>query len=106
MLNTSVVNTAVTVSGVWGGPRREQLTSSSHITAMDMFESSTYTSVIVFDRVDDTDNGDYQCNITVSPADSNTAVLPAIGTMVIQLTVTGTIIHEYYIHKPSYNLFL
>ena len=90
-LDTSVVNTAVTVSSVWTGPSGEQLTNSSHITVMDMLHSSPYTSVVVFDQVD---SGDYQCNITISPADNN--VLPAMGSTTIQLTVTGTAI--LYIH--------
>ena len=88
VLNTSVVNTAVTVSSVWTGPSGEQLTSSSHITVMDMLHSSPYTSVVVFDQVDDTDSGDYQCNITVSPADNNAAVLPATSSTTDFLNVT------------------
>ena len=93
------MNTAVTVSIVWTGPSGEQLTSSSHITVMDMLHSSPYTSVVVFDQVDDTDSGDYQCNITVSPADNN--VLPAMNITTIQLTaLTGIII--YYACNPCY----
>ena len=95
MLNTSVVNTAVTVSSVWTGPSGEQLTSSSHITVMDMLHSSPYTSVVVFDQVDDTDSGDYQCNITVSPADNNVAVLPAMNITTIQLTALTGIEYKY-----------
>ena len=93
-LNTSVVNTAVTVSSVWTGPSGEQLTNSPHITVMDMLHSSPYTSVVVFDQVDDTDSGDYQCNITVSPAVNNTAVLPAMNITTIQLAVTGIYYHS------------
>ena len=84
------MNTAVTVSIVWTGPSGEQLTSSSHITVMDMLHSSPYTSVVVFDQVDDSDSGDYQCKITVSPTDYY--VLPATSSTTIRLTVTGTII--------------
>ena len=92
------MTTAVTVSSVWTGPSGEQLTNSSHITVMDMLHSSPYTSVVVFDQVDDTDSGDYQCNITVSPADSN--VLSAMNITTIQLSVTGIIeIHEYYAYQ-------
>ena len=87
------MNIPVTVSSVWTGPSGEQLTNSSHITVMDMLHSSPYTSVVVFDQVDDTDSGDYQCNITVSPADKNIAVLPAVNVTMIQLTaLTGIII--------------
>ena len=88
------MNILVTVSSVWTGPSGEQLTNSSHVTVMDMLQSSpqAYTSVVVFDQVDDTDSGDYQCNITVSPADNNIAVLPAINITTIQLTaLTGII---------------
>ena len=86
------MNTVVTVSSVWTGPSGEQLTNSSHITVMDMLHSSPYTSVVVFDQVDGTDSGDYQCNITVSSADNNPAVLPAVNITTIQLTVSGAII--------------
>ena len=89
MLNTNVVNTAVNVSSVWTGPSGEQLTNSS---VMDMLHSSPYTSVVVFDQVNDTDSGDYQCDITVSSADNN--VLPAMGSTTVQLTVTGTILNN------------
>ena len=92
VLNTTYVNTNVTVSSVWTGPSGEQLTNSSHITVMDMLHSSPYTSVVVFDQVNDTDSGDYQCDITVSSANNN--VLPAMGSTTVQLTVTGTILNN------------
>ena len=102
------MTSAVTVSSVWTGPSGEQLTNSSHITVVDMLHSSPYTSVVVFDQVDDTDSGDYQCNITVSIANGNTAVLPAMNITIIQLTTpTGIIkIHEYnYMHTPMLCIF-
>ena len=89
MLNTSVVNTAVTVSSVWTGSSGEHLTSSSHITVMDMLHSSPYTSVVVFDQVDDTDSGDYQCNITVSPASNNPNILPSLSNATNNLNITS-----------------
>ena len=96
------MNTAVTVSSVWtyGGPSGEQLTNSSHITVIDMLHSSPYTSVVLFDQVDGTDSGEYWYRITFSQADSNVPARLVITR--IQLTVTGTIIHEYYVYKPSY----
>ena len=97
-LDTTYVNIPVTVSSVWTRPSGEQLTNSFHITVMDMLHSSPYTSVVVFDQVDVTDSGDYQCNITVSPADNNTAVLPATNITTIQLIVTGTIIISCILH--------
>ena len=85
------MNTNVTVSSVWTGPSGEQLTNSSHITVMDMLHSSPYTSVVVFDQVDDTDSGDYQCNITVSPADNNTMVLTSMSSATSYLNITGKV---------------
>ena len=91
MLNTNFVNIAVTVSSVWTGPSGEQLTNSPHITVMDMLHSSPYTSVVVFDQVDDTDSGDYQCNITVSPADNNTLILSSVSSATSYLNITGEV---------------
>ena len=89
MLNTSVVNTNITVSIVWTGPSGEQLTNSSHITVMDMLHSSPYTSVVVFDQVDDTDSGDYQCNITVSQASNSSNILPSMSSATSNLNITS-----------------
>ena len=83
------MNTAVTVYFVWTGPSGEQLTSSSHITVMDMLHSSPYTSVVVFDQVDDTDSGDYQCNITVSQASNNPNILPSMSSATSNLNITS-----------------
>ena len=80
ILDTNVVNTAVTVSSVWTGPSGVQLVSSSRITVMDMLQSPPYTSVLVFNPVDDVDSGEYQCNMTVSQNNSNTAILPSTMT--------------------------
>ena len=56
--------------------------------------------MVVIDQVDGTDSGHYLYRITFSQADNNAPVrLVIIG---IQLTVTGTIIHEYYVCKLSY----
>ena len=79
------------MSSVLTGPNGEQLTSSSHVILMDMLHPLPYyySRVVVFDQVDDTDSGDYECNITVSPADNNTTVLPATSSATIQLPVTG-----------------
>ena len=88
------MNTAVTVSSVWTGPSGEQLTNSSRITVMDMLHSSPYTSVVVFDQVDDTDSGDYQCNITVSQADNNTMVLSSMSSATSHLNITGLSIYR------------
>ena len=88
-LNATYVNSAVTVSSVWAGPSGEQLTSSSRITVMDMLHSSPYTSVVVFDQVDDTDSGDYQCNITVSPASNNPNILPSMISATRNLNITS-----------------
>ena len=64
---------------------------------MDMLHSSPYTSVVVFDQVDDTDSGDYQCNITVLPADSNTMILSAISSATSYLNITGEVYTGNYI---------
>ena len=76
---------------MWTGPSGEQLTStsSSHITVMDMLHSSPYTSVLVFDQVDDTDSGDYQCNITVSQASNNPNILPSMSNATNSLNITS-----------------
>ena len=99
------MNTNVTVSIVWTGPSGEQLTNSSHITVMDMLHSSPYTSVVVFDQVDDTDSGDYQCNITVSPADSNTMILSSMSSATSNLNITGEVqaITFQFIFTGSHN---
>ena len=64
---------------------------------MDMLHSSPYTSVVVFDQVDDTDSGDYQCNITVSPADSNTMILSSVSSATSYLNITGKVHADNYI---------
>ena len=83
-LNTTVVDTAVTVSSVWTGPSGEQLTNTSRVTIIDMFQSSPYQSVIVFDPVDDQDSGQYHCNFTI--ASNNTAVLPVMNSATLIIT--------------------
>ena len=82
-------STPVTVSIVWTGPSGEQLTSSSRITVMDMLHSSPYTSVVVFDQVDDTDSGDYQCNIIVSQNSNNPNILPSMISANNNLNITS-----------------
>ena len=93
ILNADVVNTAVTVSSVWTGPSGVQLNSSSHITVMDMLQSPPYTSVLVFNPVDDVDSGEYQCNMTVSQNNNNTAILPSMNSSNITIEITGLHCH-------------
>ena len=66
-IDTTIVNTAVTVSSMWIAPNGEQLTNNSNdrITIVDVLQSAPYTSVLMFDPADDMDTGDYQCNVTV-----------------------------------------
>ena len=91
ILDAGVVNTAVTVSSVWTGPSGVQLVSSSHITVMDMLQSPPYTSVLVFNPVDDVDSGEYQCNMTVSQNNNNTAILPSTSSKIGSLNITSKI---------------
>ena len=77
-IDTTIVNTPVTVSSMWIAPNGEQLTSSSsndHITIVDMLQSAPYTSVLMFDPADDMDTRDYQCNITVVDNYSNQTLI-------------------------------
>ena len=87
----SNVNSAVTVSRVWTGPSGEELTGSSRITVMDMLQSPPYTSVLVFNPVDDMDSGEYQCNMTVSQASNNMAILPSMNSTTNFLNITGKV---------------
>ena len=91
ILDAGVVNTAVTVSSVWTGPSGVQLVSSSRITVMDMLQSPPYTSVLVFNPVDDVDSGEYQCNMTVSQNNNNTAILPSTSSKIGSLNITSKI---------------
>ena len=93
ILDAGVVNTAVTVSSVWTGPSGVQLNSSSRITVMDMLQSPPYTSVLVFNPVDDVDSGEYQCNMTVSQASNNTAILPSTMTAARSIQIIRKLTH-------------
>ena len=92
-IDTTNVNTPVTVSSMWIAPNGEQLTSSSsndRITIVDMLQSAPYTSVLMFDPADDMDTGDYQCNITVIQNNNQPLILPSSNNATTNLNVTGT----------------
>ena len=91
-IDTTIVNTPVTVSSIWIAPNGEQLTSSSsidRITIVDMLQSAPYTSVLMFDPADDMDTGDYQCNITVVQNSSQPLILPSSNNATTNLNITG-----------------
>ena len=91
-IDTTIVNTAVTVSSMWIAPNGEQLTSSSsndRITIVDVLQSAPYTSVLMFDPADDMDTGDYQCNVTVVDNSSQPLILPSSTTATTNLNITG-----------------
>ena len=92
-IDTTIVNTNITVSSMWIAPNGEQLTSSSsndRITIVDMLQSAPYTSVLMFDPADDMDTGDYQCNITVVQNNNQPLILPSSNNATTNLNVTGT----------------
>ena len=78
---------------VWIGPKGEQLTNSSsnRITIVDMTQSSPYTSMVMFDPADDMDTGDYQCNVSVSPANNAAGVLSSVNSDTVNLNITGKV---------------
>ena len=91
-IDTTIVNTPVTVSSMWIAPNGEQLTSSSsndRITIVDMLQSAPYTSVLMFDPADDMDTGDYLCNITVVQNSSQPLILPSSNNATTNLNITG-----------------
>ena len=91
-IDTTTVNTNITVSSMWIAPNGEQLTSSSsndRITIVDMLQSAPYTSVLMFDPADDMDTGDYQCNVTVVDNSSQPLILPSSTTATTNLNITG-----------------
>ena len=91
-IDTTIVNTPVTVSSMWIVPNGEQLTSSSsndRITIVDMLQSAPYTSVLMFDPADDMDTGDYQCKASVVDNSNQTLILPSSNTITTSLNVTG-----------------
>ena len=91
-IDTTIVNTAVTVSSMWIAPNGEQLTSSSsndRITIVDMLQSAPYTSVLMFDPADDMDTGDYQCNITVEQNSGQPLILSSMNDVTSSLYITG-----------------
>ena len=93
-IDTTIVNTNITVSSMWIAPNGEQLTSSSsndRITIVDMLQSAPYTSVLMFDPADDMDTGDYQCNITVMQNNNQPLILPSSNNATINLNVTGKV---------------
>ena len=76
------MDTNITAYSVWIGPSGDQLTDASRVTLMNSSHSSSpYDSVVVFHPVDDSDEGSYQCRITVVSA-TNGSVLPAVITSV------------------------
>ena len=91
---------------MWTGPSGEELTSSSHVTVMDMLQSPPYTSVLVFNPVDDMDSGEYQCSITVSQASSNEALLPAVNSTTSFLNITGNVHEHITVNDTRYLSFL
>ena len=104
-INTTIVNTAVTVSSMWIAPNGEQLTSSSsnnRITIVDMLQSAPYTSVLMFDPADDMDTGDYQCNVTVTRATNQPFILPSSRNVTTYFNVTGSslaiAVTHYHVH--------
>ena len=91
-IDTTIVNTPVTVSSMWIAPNGEQLTSSSsndRITIVDMLQSAPYTSVLMFDPADDMDTGDYQCTMTVVQNSSQPLLLPSSNNATTNLNITG-----------------
>ena len=91
-IDTTIVNTAVTVSSMWIAPNGEQLTSSSSndcITIVDMLQSAPYTSVLMFDPADDMDTGDYQCNVTVVDNSGQPLILPSSTDVTTNHNITG-----------------
>ena len=93
-INTTIVNTPVTVSSMWIAPNGEQLTSSSsndRITIVDMLQSAPYTSVLMFDPADDMDTGDYQCNVTVVQNNNQPLILPSSNNATTNLNVSGNV---------------
>ena len=77
---------------MWIAPNGEQLTSSSsndRITIVDMLQSATYISVLMFDPADDMDTGDYQCNVTVVQDNNQTLILPSSTDATTNLNITG-----------------
>ena len=93
-IDTTIVNTAVTVSSMWIAPNGEQLTSNSsdRITIVDMLQSAPYTSVLMFDPADDMDTGDYQCNVTVAQDNNQTLILPSSANATTSLNISGMLI--------------
>ena len=106
-IDTTIVNTPVTVSSMWIAPNGEQLTSSSsndRITIVDMLQSAPYTSVLMFEPADDMDTGDYQCNITVVDNSSQPLILPSSPTAIkVFLNISG---FGFYIYKLYIDTFL
>ena len=96
-IDTTIVNTNVTVSSMWIAPNGEQLTSSSsndRITIVDMLQSAPYTSVLMFDPADDMDTGDYQCNITVVQNNNQTLILPSMSNVTGNLNITSELLNQ------------
>ena len=86
-LDSFYLNTAFSVSVVWTGPSGAQLENSSRITIVNVLQSPPYTSMLMFDPVDDVDSGDYQCNISVTF--SNSRVLSSSNSSNVTLNITG-----------------
>ena len=96
-IDTTIVNTPVTVSSMWIAPNGEQLTSSSsndRITIVDMLQSAPYTSVLMFDPADDMDTGDYQCNVTIVQNSNQTLILPSSNNVTINVNFSGIYMYK------------
>ena len=95
-IDTTIVNTPVTVSSMWIAPNGEQLTSSSsndRITIVDMLQSAPYTSVLMFDPADDMDTGDYQCAVTVAQNSGQSLILPSSNTATTNVNIDSELLH-------------
>ena len=88
-IDTTIVNTAVTVSSMWIAPNGEQLTSSSSNDRITIVDMLPYTSVLMFDPADDMDTGDYQCNVTVAQGNNQTLILPSSTDATTNHNITG-----------------
>ena len=80
------------VTRMWSGPGSQAVSNSSRVTVSNLLEGSAllYETTIQFDPLTTTDNGNYECEATVTPdPQSRFVIMSTTGRDTHSLTVHG-----------------
>lgn len=86
------VDTAVIASSWWTGPDGQQLADTYRVTILPVASigGREYRSIAMFAAVDDTDNGNYECQITFAPTSADSVLIQEeCGSVNINISISG-----------------